>query len=375
MPIQEALSQADISRDIHFEPGLHPLSYDAIRSGINKIHHGDMNAHAWDGAVAKRISDYKPSLLAIDSLEPDDLVNNDLQSEDKIFVWYDLPAQPSDLNDQGHITVLVGDTLYGEPNNNTLTNKLALGAGIGTAALGGAVIGSLLDRGVYGWRRYHRGYDYVTGDFDTTKADTVTRRQFLGAACCIATGLTFNLSPTIAAGSPQRGISAAATEVATVSAPLQFERYLPDEKYIDGRTALLIEKTGDALAQPDYLDAKIATVLMGDGHIFSARSLMASPALRARFIRRHTEAMYAKARAGLPYFDNEKQEGTTTAERIAAIELQQQTYYLVRVDQPNKKRFKYDAISEINRSVRLTGQFQSVGVRQAIAGLDETKTS
>lgn len=104
--------------DIHFENGIHLSTDTDLNSLHNEFSQGNLNAHAWNKEVEKRIASYSrnaPALvIGIDSQSPLPRGNYayDYESEG-IFTWQWLPARPYNLNHSGTVYVVKGDIQYG----------------------------------------------------------------------------------------------------------------------------------------------------------------------------------------------------------------------------------------------------------------------
>lgn len=97
-------------RNIRFEAGIHKMAHD-FGEEFQKIEKGDLNIHIWNPEVAKRMSEYHPEVVAIDSLDP---FIPPISIDDRRFLWWALPARPRDLNPKGEIYVVCGDVSPGD---------------------------------------------------------------------------------------------------------------------------------------------------------------------------------------------------------------------------------------------------------------------
>lgn len=359
----ETRHDESISPVVHFEPGVHITSVKDVEKLYEKIDDGNPNSNEWNEAVTMRLADYKPELIAIDSLtKPPD--SDSLDIDYKKFVWRVMPDRPSRINGGDSIQVLAGDNTWNSPNANTTSNYLTRVAFHGILLGTGAVTGIQLDRMVHGWRRWQAGYDHVTGNFDNEAADQVSRRNFLKKTGFAAAAIAL-ASNRIASYSPYEPVTEAMEKVYDQTAMLRPDRLLSDENYLDGRTALLIQKTYDAL---ELTGMQVGSVVMGDSHIHFAQELLSNSDRRAQLIRKHTELMVEAAPTGESFYSKEDPK-KFVQERIEGIKKWQVGFGILTISEPDDKKFKQNPEKEIDRIVKLDDIYQSKVITEVIKDL------
>lgn len=97
-----------------FELG--PISIGNDQSKTGKLLDGDLNAHAWNRTLAKRIKTYKPPLVTLDgqvsSISQFGTKALDVDFTNKALAWFDLPARPLELNGTDTMYVTRSNSLY-----------------------------------------------------------------------------------------------------------------------------------------------------------------------------------------------------------------------------------------------------------------------
>ncbi len=358
--------------EVHFEPGWHAMTQADYDKYLKASEHGNPNANEWNQAVTTRIHSYKPSIVAVDSLSSVGKKEEDYTLEMKADVWRLLPDRPTRLNGTDEIFVLAGDNTYNfnvknGQWNDSLTAKMISILGLTMAFTAADYTGKLADGYVQRWRQWQVAYDPTTGSYDNEAASKVSRRQFFQYAGVSAAALALFGSPKIAAFSPWSSVTQVAETVDEATEFVRLDRRLGERTYTDGRTALLIAKTFDALEQITDINRKVGTVVMGNGHIPFNDELLRDPAKRANFIHRHTASM-CKATIDIPFYSDETS-AITVAERQQGVYDLETTYTLFRISEPDDKRFKQDPSKEIDRIVQYAGSFTAPSVADAVKDL------
>lgn len=371
---------------IEFEPGIHPIDDGDSLGMIKKTQGGDVSSHIWNGEVADRMSGYNPSIVAIDSLEPSPSINGQLSTEYKAALWSLMPDRPSKLNGSDEIFVLAGDNTYGEPDaNGPISSTLRL-----WTAIAMVYAGYKISAGTYAalrarapepedpdmpftWpydqeREDNPIYDQKREEPDTTPVLThqqMSRRQFLGmAGAGVAMGVS--LSAMLSASMPFGFARDIAAKVNDKTDDITPDRLLdPDGiyPYIDGRTALLIAKTRDAIEQRGFGDS--ASIVMGATHLAKADDFMSNPGLRDEHIREHAKLVTGKAEDDRSFFDGHSR----PRERAEWILGEERLVQIFRVTEPDDEAFKTDAKAELSRIIELVDSFHSPSVVSATEGV------
>lgn len=280
-----------------YEPGNH----DAHEDVRQRIDAGDLTVHTWNGDVARRMITYKPKVVGIDSLHPHVIpinTKNPLSMEDKTRIWEMLPANPRAINSSNEVMVVLGDIKYStmEPR---LTSKLsperkqqvmddldsknlsqredAKKSNQNEAA---ATLGALAV------------VEILTGTLmlaDSQAGPNFNRRKFLGL---IGLGASVMLAGKIIGDKfDEVGVAAdnpLIKDIANKISDVSRKRFFDDE-WVDGRSAILISKSINALKSGLVKKGSEGSVLMGFGHTAGAIRLMDSPEKRA-------DAIYALAK-------------------------------------------------------------------------------
>lgn len=342
-----------------------------INSGVKD---GNPDKNDWNAAVTTRISAYEPSILALDSLVANGDKAEHYPLELKVGLWGFMPDRPSRLNGTDSIYVLGGDNVYGGHYKDggwdagwaeTAAQVGSFGATLVTAT----ILGGLADEALYGWRRWQKGYDPYAGVFDEERASQVSRRSFFKTLGMGAAFLTLNgsaLPSTLATYSPWEPVTDAAKTFTQETEFLHLDRRFGQRVYGDGRTALLIAKTFDALNDIPSMNGRGA-VVMGNGHIPFSDEYLEDENARAEVIHQHTEAMLQDAQTK-PYYSNESKK-TTVADRGEAILDAERKYVLFEVKEPDDKRFQKNPKKEIDRIVQFHGVYTAPSVAKAIGDL------
>ncbi len=348
--------------EVHFEPGIHTLSQSSSEQLDKKVRSGKVGANQWNQAVTERLADYSPEMIAIDSLVcPHD--KRKLTIDDKVNIWEFMPDRPTLINGTDSINVLLGDNIYNEqPASDLVPSGLAL-ADAGAIFIAGNLGGVQLDKMAHGWRKWMAGYDNVSGNFDDELASKVSRRNFFRIAGSIAAVAVFTSDRT-AAYSPWQSVTSFFSRIADVQQHYSPEQLFTLNKYVEGRTALLIQKMYDGLSATNQ---KVGSVILGSGHINDSVQLLHDQEFRLDLIVDHTKLLLDAAPTGLGLYSYDKENLNTRVNfQIDAILQMQNNYAVVSVSEPDNKRFKKDALKEIDRIVKLDHYFTSEPIKQAI---------
>lgn len=303
---------------IHLEFGIHrekdPRPWYPGNDGyIERLNSGDNEFFFWEG-IKERLSSYSPDMLVIDSLIPYTTTNflNDYPDyssmpknptthlSPKTDAWYYLPARPRDINKNGEVLIVAGDVI---PNRFEVPRSYW---------------GTILDEGLIQKERSsfeHSSNEEVSKikrDYDSERVnrgvafsalgllasaivqapmleskEPLNRRQalkkigrYLGGISvgALSEGIVRNTATEIALRSPNEAIANIAEEIADLS------KVVPDNSFIDGRTALLISKMIDAKGLGLLPESSEAAVIMGNDHIHNASKIMENREFRMKLI-------------------------------------------------------------------------------------------
>ncbi len=292
---QESLvpKERQLDGQIFFEPGVHSDGTELRQFYSKGV--GDIDTFAWNSEVARRMSEYQPSIVAVDGSYPNSL-HLDLDSlgdypiSAKRWVWMGLPARPSEINNKGELIVVAGDVSYtnikyeiedsasieerldisrftsneGERRQIFEKNE-ATREVVATAAL-------LSLANIALWYEGNRA---------NSQSPLISRRSFIKGmgVALLAGGMLAKLSPQLAAYAPNTKTENFLEQIMDIA-----KNRFSDETQLDGRTALLISKSRAAIEQGlTPPDAK-ASVLMGNSHGFKAQDFLESAKERKKAI-------------------------------------------------------------------------------------------
>lgn len=364
--------------EVVFEPGQHPLAAGSWSVMIDSTISGNADEHLWNNEVADRISAYKPSIVAIDSVEPETpRLHEPLMT--KAAIWTALPGTPNKLNGTDEIFVVAGDSVYGQKDpNDRVSLALRTVSTFGLMYLGYKV-------GIQTYNAFKSDnpepeipaiYDHeVREDQEAAitahaekESQQLTRRNFLGLACGMAVLGSGFANQAAAISSSQNGKDAAGL-IDTEFGNLSLDRALNRDHqydYLDGRTALLIAKLHDVIGSGAYVDSRsTGSVVMGSGHLAAAAELTTRADLRDQRIRRQAELSLERVASDEPYFgwkSSAEERATYILNHFRAVEV-------YRVTEPSKKAFERDPKAEIMRTVSRVDRSESPTVVAATNGL------
>lgn len=287
-------------RSIHFEPGIHTFLNPHARSVVRGFNSGDLTAHFWikGRQIANRMREYNPEIVAIDGLTP---WLSELSGEEKAkrSVWLWLPGSPSEITSRGSLNVVLGDPLFsgilpdnGEVDelvkkvinefinleNNALKDYLVKLSKEEAATFAASAV--LISAALVG-SRLMRNKDVVK------PRRGMSRRKFLGLmAGASMVSLARLISPIAASFSPQGSVK---DFFETVLQPIKYR--FSYSNWLDGRTAVLIAKTKEAMDLLEMPKDAQATVLMGFPHGWEAEEFLNNELKRQKAIREYAEDM------------------------------------------------------------------------------------
>lgn len=299
---------------IHFEPGVHAFpmadilfhqpTHEQVR---DRFRNGDLTVHEWNPEVARRMRQYSPQILGLDSIQGD-------YSTSLYWPW--LPGSPEDMSGREEIYLVGGDLLHFQLLGPAFSNE-----DDETKSWRGV----LNDRG---WDRVREyavktlGVEAIGGHLllpisllllsrFVERRDRMSRRAFLrlfgGAAIALSLGsLIKKLGPIFNSYSPTPLEENPPKNIAGLTKPFT------DSVWLDGRTALVIAKTMEAMKVLDLPDGAHGSVVMGFPHAYQAGELLSSKTARQEAIRKYAEQFFEDIYPTIPdsLFDLEYEDGT-----------------------------------------------------------------
>lgn len=266
--------------NIHLEPGIHSFPGTDIFLGIpkqsevaKKFWAGDLSAHAWNPQVAERMKQYKPLVLGLDSVPGPYFTYSGKE-------WYWLPGSPEEMSGRKSMYLIGGDLLHWQYfeiremkdlGNDVLTDYIKKGTTEGVSILLAAIMLSKAAQQLN---------------------EIAPRRKFLqNSAKALGVGalalLLGKLSPVVQSYSPTpitEGVSQRITEVT--------KPWFSKSTWLDGRTALIIAKTLEAMDILGLPKGTVASIVMGYPHLYEARRLLEDKEYRIGKIREFAQEFY-----------------------------------------------------------------------------------
>lgn len=254
-----------------------PVVWDKEDEVRERFLKGDLTVHMWNPEVAKRMREYQPDVLGLDSL-PAGFEGGAVGG-----IWWPwLPAGPKEMNGKDRIYVVGGDVLH--------QSLLVEGEHEGFREdLGKAGWGKVEEYAkVAGAEFFGTGLLALVGLVAQAKFDgRLGRRTFLGkglkaigaAALAVTLG---RMAPLVHSYSSMAQFSEFLQQITEVT---KFR--VASSVWLDGRTALLIAKTEDAMNALSLPAGAKASVVMGFPHAYEASPLLADKEKRAQKMREY----------------------------------------------------------------------------------------
>lgn len=267
---------------IYFEPGIHPIDEGYSDSIKTSFARGDLNASFWNPEVAKRLRTYQPHILGLDSVG----ANRESRFRELDLVW--LPGSPQQIAGRGSIFAVVGDVHYSgilrgfradyplkfeldEAENESRNDSIR--RGLAEMLIATPVIGALL----------------LISSLDSRT--TISRRKFLRSGSLTLGGIMLGLtagrtSPLIQTFSDESDWNDLLQTITDLTKP-----FFTQSNWLDGRTALVVAKTKEAMDILDLPDGAKGVVLMGFPHSFRAKALVNNIEIRRGLMFGYAEEM------------------------------------------------------------------------------------
>lgn len=298
---------------IHFEPGVHPfpfadkvLGHPTFEELLRQFKKGDLGAHAWNPEVSQRMRKYGPSVIGLDS------VSGSQEDVPVRLFWLWLPGSPKEMTGRNEVYIVGGDLLHSQiidpprSTEDTISNewynelnKIGWGkveeyaGGLGTELIGGHIALPISMLLVY------RLLSSRNKSEESVK--NPSRRLFLKRAVATAGGLSLaaflgRLAPLMQSYSPTPKTENVAQKITDITKP--FTR----STWLDGRTALVIAKTIEAMDKLGLPQGSQGSVVMGFPHGYEAGNLLADKKARMKAIRQYAQEFFDSIYPTIPDF-------------------------------------------------------------------------
>lgn len=314
---------------IHLEFGYHALTDNESEDVVERYEKGDTDSSIWGWGICERIKRYDPDAYMVDSLfsrlTPDYIGLEDYAK----FVWLLTPEGAVDNRDS--VRVYGGDEVfyyqdgeyidftaqYGTMLLNTFANYVTGGS---LAVSGSLVHNRIRNIGATGVSRDNVASDPLippTGE-PLMPIPSLSRRELLrlgrrGGIALVAWQYLQNIPLRIACEMPIDANLA----LETVTAPLSPVRRLTggshNEQWIDGRTALLIEKALHTAS----VTGEDTAVVMGASHANLAYHFLDSSSARVGAIKNLTDILFHSLDDKINYSDGVPMTVADKVDRIA----------------------------------------------------------
>jgi hypothetical protein len=282
---------------IRFEPGVHtfPFADIVLRQPTtedlrDRFNAGDLKAHAWNPQVAERMKQYSPMVIGLDSV-PGNYVSS---ANGDSWIW--LPGSPEEMTGRESTYIIGGDLLHyqllgefsdeskwgNELNNIGWENVKQYASG----TLGAELVGKHIAFPVSLLIAYKILSSRLEND-----PHKISRRNFLkrgtqGLTVLSILSLLGKLTPWVQSYSPDSRTSDAAQRITDIVKPITKSTWL------DGRTALVISKTKEAMEKLDLPPGSEGAVVMGFPHGYEAGNLLNNKTARMEAIRKYAQDFF-----------------------------------------------------------------------------------
>lgn len=358
--------------DIHFEPGIHPnpLADTLLRRPTEKeirgkFLQGDLTVHDWNPEVVKRMREYSPLVLGLEG------IGSILGLGD--YYWPALPGSPREMSGREIMYLVSGDKTYGsilkDPKiarmDNTREREYALKflAEQGGTLMLPIVMAFLIKR---------------FGEEAVTRRDLFRHLSKVVKVGALALVLGRFLPLLAYPFSPTSEIEGAAKVVTGLTKPR-----LIDSKWLDGRTALLIAKTQDAMELLKLPEGTAASVVMGSAHTYEADKFLNDKKAREEAIRDYANQLFDDIYPNLDllpgFWDELLESGLVPSLNESAkrkfimddILLGLTIGKVYKISQPESD-YTDDPIGTVRELIKQTDWFQSKQVTKAVSSLGDT---
>lgn len=298
---------------IHFEPGVHvfPLADKVLRHPTSKelfdrFGAGDLTVHAWNPQVAERMRQYAPLAVGLDSIP-----GSDVLPADKDWFWLWLPGSPKEMTRRNEVYIVGGDLLHfqlfetsgnsSDDFNNWGSELEKLGwrnvEEYAKGILGTEVIGAHVVLPISMLLAYrllsHKKKEEDQG------IKNPSRRRFLKGAVATIGGLSLatlfgRLTPLIQSYSPTSKTEHVAQKITDITKPFTKSTWL------DGRTALVIAKTIEAMDKLGLPQGSHGSIAMGFPHAYEAGRLLTDKNARMEAIRKYAQEFFNEVYPTIP---------------------------------------------------------------------------
>jgi hypothetical protein len=339
---------------VHFEPGMH-ITSDSERDNISGgWYNGNPNSNDWNQAVTTRLAAYRPGMLAIDSLwtPRTDMNPENAGIRHKAYVLMRMPDRVARINNSDTLYAIAGDSRLGISEGQYEFSKSPFLENAGRLMSAGAALVAM--RTLLRWifpavshegvhRESLESEDDLAEEDETQQDRQISRRRFIGSFSNLfflgAVGYSHSMATYLPDG-PIQDITANTYDL--TSRLNVFRRLDRDSRaFVDGRTALMIEKLVYAMQMPQFDWIESGAVVAGNAHIPYADDLLTDESLRHEFIRDHVRFV--------------KQYDTVTP--ASTIIDDEASFGIYRITEHNDKLFRENPEMETDRIVQFVGRF------------------
>lgn len=296
--------------NLHFEPGVHvfPLADKVLRHPtpeelFARFDAGDLTAHAWNPQVAQRMKQYGPIAIGLDSIP-----GSSVTPANSMF-WLWLPGSPKEMTGRNETHIVGGDLLHFQLLDDPVSGyfekwkdelrKIGWGnvSGYAKSILGAEIVGEhvflplsmLLAYRLLSNKNNEKGAGVKNPD----------RRLFLKKAAATVGVLSLatllgRLAPLIQSYSPTPLTEDLSQKITDLTKP--FTR----SAWLEGRTALVIAKTIEAMDKLGLPQGSHGSVVMGFPHAYEVGSFLTYKNTRMEAIRKYAQEFFNEVYPTIP---------------------------------------------------------------------------
>lgn len=261
-----------------YESGVHAFPVIWEGSDIEeRFESGDLRAHLWNPEIAMRMRSYSPYVLGLDSLSPS------LAEEARFVYWPWLPGSSKEMSGRDSLYVVAGDILHWQivdqyPEENQVLENLRK-EGWGDVENYGKQC--TVEYGLTA------ALGILTGVAAIKTKGKTTRRSFLklglGVISAAITGVEVGRASPIIHSYSRESKSSPLQQFITEVTKFRFSRSV----WLEGRTALVVSKTMDAMDILDLPEDAVGSVVMGFPHSYEATSILSDKNFRRQAIQKY----------------------------------------------------------------------------------------
>lgn len=349
---------------LHFEPGMHIFPPLYGQEVIDRFLAGDLSVHGWNPEVARRMRQYSPVLLGLDSAAS--YIENTATHAPS---WFWLPGSPKQMSDRKAMYIVNGDLLHsnlappGDKDNPMLPRLKQLGY---------STLGDYIEKAAQeATLTLAVGFLSMLTSIRIEKQ--MTRRSFLRSAAltipktvaAITVGSSIGrFSPVFQSYSTNPDFEKAFQAVTSIIQPK-----FSESTWLNGRTALVIAKTKEAMEVLKIPEGAHASVVMGYPHAYEAEVLMTDKTSRMEAIKAYAKEMVISIMPILEELDWVENDD----DRRYVTDLT--TTFFIQCDislvkEPDKQQVR-DPVVFTNKLLKKVVRFQSKEVAQAVSSIGD----